>query len=149
MFCAKNSLLFARISTPAPSVLGSVADPGCLSPNPAFYPSRISDPGSRIQKQQQKRGVKKNLLSYLFCSHEFHKIENYFIFEMPKKKFWASFQRIIEIFTQKFATKLSKIWVRDPESEIRDLEKPIPDPGSESRGQKGIGSRIRIRNTGP
>jgi hypothetical protein len=29
---------------------------------------------------------------------------------------------------------------------IRDPEKPIPDPGS--RGQKGIGSRIRIRNTG-
>ncbi len=33
------------------------------------------------------------------------------------------------------------IW--DPGSEIRD--KPIPDPGS--RGQKGTGSRIRIRNT--
>jgi hypothetical protein len=30
-------------------------------------------------------------------------------------------------------------------SEIRDLEKPVPDPGS--RGQKGTGSRIRIRNT--
>ncbi len=31
----------------------SVADPGCLSriPDPDFYPSRISDPGSRIQKQ--------------------------------------------------------------------------------------------------
>jgi len=34
----------------------SVADPGCLSriPDPNFYPSRIPDPGSRIQKQQQK-----------------------------------------------------------------------------------------------
>jgi hypothetical protein len=36
-------------------------------------------------------------------------------------------------------------------SGIRDLgsgiwKKPIPDPG-ESRGQKGTGSRIRIRNT--
>jgi hypothetical protein len=31
---------------------------------------------------------------------------------------------------------------------IRDLEKkPIPDPGSGSRGQKGTGSRIRIRKT--
>jgi hypothetical protein len=30
-------------------------------------------------------------------------------------------------------------------SEIRDPEKPIPDPGS--RGQKDTGSRIRIRNT--
>ena len=45
----------------------SVADPGCLSriPDPDFYPSRIPDLGSRIQKQQQKRGVKKKLLSYL------------------------------------------------------------------------------------
>jgi hypothetical protein len=40
---------------------------------------------------------------------------------------------------------------RDPRSGIRDpgsgiRKKPIPDPGS--RGQKGTGSRIRIRNTG-
>ncbi len=33
----------------------------------------------------------------------------------------------------------------NPGSEIRDPEKPIPDRGS--RGQKGTGSRIRIRNT--
>jgi hypothetical protein len=33
--------------------------------------------------------------------------------------------------------------IRDPGSGIR--KKPIPDPGS--RGQKGTGSRIRIRNT--
>ncbi len=33
--------------------------------------------------------------------------------------------------------------VLDPGSEIR--KKPFPDPGS--RGQKGTGSRIRIRNT--
>jgi hypothetical protein len=39
---------------------------------------------------------------------------------------------------------LSNIWVWDPGSGIR--KKPIPDPGS--RGQKGTGSRIRIRNTG-
>ncbi len=33
--------------------------------------------------------------------------------------------------------------ILDPRSGIR--KKPIPDPGS--RGQKGTGSRIRIRNT--
>jgi hypothetical protein len=33
----------------------------------------------------------------------------------------------------------------DMVSGIRDRKKPIPDPGS--RGQKGTGSRIRIRNT--
>jgi hypothetical protein len=68
---------------------------------------------------------------------------NYFIFEMLKKKTWANFQRIIELFTQKIVSKLSKIWVWDPRSGIR--KKSIPDPGS--RGQKGTGSRIRIRNT--
>ncbi len=75
---------------------------------------------------------------------------------MLKKKMWANFHRIIELFTQKIVIKLSKIWVwdpgsgiRDPGSEIRDprsgiRKKPIPDP----RGRKGTGSRIRIRNTG-
>jgi hypothetical protein len=36
---------------------------------------------------------------------------------MLKKKSWASFQRIIELFTQKFVTKLSKIWIWDRGSE--------------------------------
>jgi hypothetical protein len=62
---------------------------------------------------------------------------------MPKKKIWANFQKIIELFIQKIVTKLLKIWVWDPGSEIQ--EKPFPDPGS--RGQKGTGSRILIRNT--
>jgi hypothetical protein len=68
---------------------------------------------------------------------------------MLKKNIWANFQRIIELFTEKIVSKLSKIWVWDPGSEIRDPEKIYsghPDPGS--RGQKGTGSRIRIRNTG-
>jgi hypothetical protein len=49
---------------------------------------------------------------------------------MPKKKIWANlnFQRIIEVFTQKIITKLSKIRVWDPRFGIRG--KPIPDPGS-------------------
>jgi hypothetical protein len=58
---------------------------------------------------------------------------------MLKKKMWANFQRIIELFTQNIVTKLPKIWVSDPGSGIR--KKPIPDPGSS--GQKGTGSRIR------
>jgi 2-oxoglutarate dehydrogenase complex dehydrogenase (E1) component-like enzyme len=41
-------------------VFPSVADPGCLSRNLIF-----THPGSRIQKQQQKRGVKK------ICCHIF------------------------------------------------------------------------------
>jgi hypothetical protein len=59
------------------------------------YPgSRIlifTHPGSRIPERGEKNFV--------------------IIFEMLKNKIWASFQRIIERFTQKFVTKLSKIWV--------------------------------------
>jgi hypothetical protein len=41
---------------------------------------------------------------------------------VQKKKIWANFQRIIDLITQKIVTKLSKIWVRDPGSKIRDPE---------------------------
>ncbi len=40
---------------------GSVADPGCLSRILIF-----THPGSRIQKQEEKRGVKKIFLSNIF-----------------------------------------------------------------------------------
>jgi hypothetical protein len=39
---------------------------------------------------------------------------------MLKKKIWTNFQRIIELFTPKTATKVSNIWVWGPGSEIRD-----------------------------
>jgi hypothetical protein len=39
-------------------------------------------------------------------------------------KIGSNFQRIIELFTQKIGTKLSKIWDWDPGSGL----KPIPDP---------------------
>jgi hypothetical protein len=79
------------------------------------------------------------------CSHKFHKIANYFSFEVVKRKIWANFQRIMELFTQKIVTKLSKIWIWDPGSGIRDPGSGknlfrIPDPGP--RGQKGTVSRI-------
>jgi hypothetical protein len=63
------------------SIVPSVADPGCLSRILIF-----THPGSRIQKQHQKRGVKKISCHTFYCSHKYHKIENYLIFEMPKKK---------------------------------------------------------------
>jgi hypothetical protein len=59
---------------------------------------------------------------------------------MLKKKVWANFQRIIELFTQKLSLCSQKYGFG-----IRDRKKPIPDPGF--TGQKGTGSRIRIRNT--
>jgi hypothetical protein len=39
---------------------------GMFIPDPDFYPIRNPNLGSRIQKQQQKSGVKNNLLSNLF-----------------------------------------------------------------------------------
>jgi hypothetical protein len=48
---------------------------------------------------------------------------------------------------QKIVTQLSEICVGEPEKEILDPEKNIPDSGPGSWGQKSTGSRIRIRNT--
>jgi hypothetical protein len=87
-------------------------------PDPDFYPFRITDLGSRIQKQQQKRGVNKNFFFIIpFCvATNIKNIEHYQYFGFG---------------------------IRDPRSRIR--KNPIPDPGS--RSQKGTGSWIRIRNT--
>ncbi len=65
---------------------------------------------------------------------------------IPDPGFYPSrISGIVELFTQKLSLSSQKygFWIWDPRSGIR--EKPIPDPGS--RGQKGTGSRIRIRNT--
>ncbi len=108
------------------------------------YPgSRISDPGSK--NSNKREGWKKIWYHTFLCSHKFHKkiIVHYFSFEVLKKKIWANFQRIIELFARKIVTKLSKVWVWDPGSGIRDqgsgknLSTDLsPDP-----------IRNRIRNT--
>jgi exonuclease V gamma subunit len=75
----------------------------------------FTHPGSRIlnlgfKKQQQQRGAKKKFVAIpFFVATNFTKL-NYFIFEMRKKKNWANFQRIIELFTQNIVTRVSKIW---------------------------------------
>jgi hypothetical protein len=53
-----------------------------------------------------------------------------------KKKIWANFQRIIKFLPKKNGTKLSKIWVWHPGSEIRD-------PRSGIRKKTYSGSRIQ------
>jgi hypothetical protein len=55
-----------------------------------------------------------------------------------KKKIWANFQRIIELFTQKIVFKFSKIWAWDSRSGIQT--KPIPDPGVKKAPDSGSGS---------
>jgi hypothetical protein len=100
-------------------------------PDPDFYSSRIPDPKTATKERDEKKFVVINF----FCRHKFHKIKNYFTSEMLKK-IWGNFQRILELFTHKIATKLSKIWVWG--SEIRKKTytgsdhgvKKAPDPGS-------------------
>ncbi len=96
--------------------------------------SRISDPGSKNSNKRQ--GWKKICCHNFLCSHKFHKIANYCSFEVLKKKIWANFQRIIELFTQKIVTKLSKLWIWDPEKNLFRIPVPgvkkAPDPGSGS-----------------
>jgi hypothetical protein len=57
---------------------------------------------------------------------------------MRKKKIWANFQRIMELFTQKIVTMLSKIWVWDTGSG-KNLFR-IPDPGVKKAPDPGSGS---------
>jgi hypothetical protein len=57
---------------------------------------------------------------------------------MLKKKNWGTYQRIVELFTQKIVTKLSKIWVWDPGSGLNLFR--IPDPGVKKAPDLGSGS---------
>jgi len=52
------------------------------------------------------KNVRWQLKINFLCSHKFHKIAHYFSFDVLKKKIWANFQRIIELFTQKIVNKL-------------------------------------------
>jgi hypothetical protein len=106
----------------------SVADPGCLSRILIFTHS-----GSRIQKlknSNKREGWKKLVVKLFFCSHKFHEIENYFIFKCWRKKFGPVFKELKNILPQNLSLSSTKYGVG-----IRK-KKPIPDPGSGSRGQK-------------
>jgi hypothetical protein len=61
---------------------------------------------------------------------------------MLKKKIWANFQRILELFTKKIVTLLSKIWVWDPGSG-KNLFR-TPDPGIKKAPDPGSGSAALI-----
>jgi hypothetical protein len=102
-------------------------------PDPDFYPSRIPDP-----KTATKERGEIFFFHTFFCSHKFHKIEYYYIFDMLKKQIWPNFTRIIKVFTQKIVTKLSEVWVWDPGSG-KNLFR-IPDPGVKKASDPGSGS---------
>jgi hypothetical protein len=82
----------------------------------------------------------KKLLSYLFWRQKLYKIELFYFLNVEEKNL-GQFSKHNITFYPKILYRGSEI--RDPRSGIR--KKPIPDP--RSRGQKGTGSRIWIRNT--
>ncbi len=105
-------------------------------PDPNFYPSRIPDLGSRIQKQQWKTFVKKKFVILpFFWVINFTK-PNYFIFEMLKKKNLGQFSKKYKTFYPKKLSLSSQKYgfgIRDPRSGIRDPAKTYsgsPIPGS-------------------
>jgi hypothetical protein len=78
----------------------------------------IPDLGSRNpDPTRTKKGEGKFFLSYLFCSHEFHKIENYFIFEKVGTR---KFEPIDKEFNQKLlsymglGSGIQKTLITDP-----------------------------------
>ncbi len=109
-----------------------------------------SDP---VSKNNNKRVGEKNLLSYLFCSQKYHKIENYFCFEQIQKFFWGqwsnnwSSKNYITFYLKNchYALKTTGLGSgnRDPGSR-KNLSR-IRIPGSKKAQDPGC--RIRIRNT--
>ncbi len=83
--------------------------------------SQISDPGSK--NSYKREGWKKLVVTLFFVATNFTKYKIILFLNCWRKNFWAKFKRIIELFTQKAVTKLSKIWVWDSRSGIRDPEK--------------------------
>jgi hypothetical protein len=110
-----------------------------LIPDPGSWFLPIPDPGSKNNNKSER--WKKIWCHTFLCSHKFHKIVHYFSFEMLKKKNLGQFSKNYRTFYPKNCHQTLKSMYLG--SGIR--KKPIPDPGS--RGQKGTGSRIRIRNT--
>jgi hypothetical protein len=85
------------------------------------YPgSRIrifSHPGSRIQKQQQKRGVKKIFVIPFFVTTNFTKLKIILVLKCWRKKFGPIFKELWNFLPKKFSLSSQKydFGIRDPE----------------------------------
>ncbi len=97
--------------------------------DPDFYPSQIPD----------------LWLSYSFVATNIKKFVNSFIFEQVKKFFSQNTKKHV-IETQTIPKKLLLSYQRYGFG-IQDPESGKTYSGSRIQGQKGSGSRIRIRNT--
>jgi hypothetical protein len=114
--------LYKKLDTPEKNDVSlSVADPGFFyisDPRSWFLPT--PDLGSRIPDPKtatKERGEKKIVVTF-FVAKNFTKL-NIILFLKCWRKKWANFHRIIEVFTPKIVTKLSKIRVWDLRSGIR------------------------------
>ncbi len=97
--------------------------------------SRISEP-----KTATKEKVKKLWCHIFFVATNFTKLK-IILFEMLKKKIWANFGRIIELFTQKLSLSSQKYSM--------SLVSGIQDPGSGKNIFRNQGSkRHRIPDSG-
>ncbi len=101
-------------------------------PGSWFYPSRISDPGSRIQKQQQKTGVKKSFLSIkpFFVATNFAKLNIILFLICWRKKFCPILQELLKFLPKKLSPCPPKngFGIRDPGSGKNLFRIPDPDP---------------------
>ncbi len=117
---------------------------GMFIPDPGswFSPSRIPDP----KIATKERGGKNFVIKLFSVATFFTKLNIILFLKCWRKKFGPNFKELLKFLPKKLSLSSQKygFGIRDPRSGIR--KKPIPDPGS--RGQKGTGSRIRIRNTG-
>jgi hypothetical protein len=85
-------------------------------PDPDFYPP---DPGSRIPDPAAKRKEegKKFVFLPFFCSHKFHKIPNYLIFEQIQKKFEPFNEELCYFLPEELSLSSRKygLWILCPE----------------------------------
>ncbi len=101
----------------------------------------IPDLGSQIQKQQQKRGLKKFVVIPFFVATNFTKLNIILFLKCWRKKIRANFQRKDDwSFSPKIVTKLSKRWVWDPGSG-KNLFR-IPNPGVKKAPDPGSGTLV-------
>ncbi len=127
----RKECIYSRCIDAKRYVTSSVGDPVCLSWILIFI-----HPGSN---QGNKRGGEKNWCPTFFAATNITKL---------KTILFLNRYSVIVFLTQKIVTKLSKIWVGDPGYEIRDPEKPIPDPRGQKAPDLGSGSATLPLRTG-
>ena len=118
-------------------------------PDPDFYPSQIPDP----KTVTKVRGEKKVGITLFFVVTNFRKLNFMLFLKRLRKNFGPIFKELLKFLPKKFSicSQIFRFGIRDPRSGIGDPGSGknlfrFPDP--RSMGQKGTGSRIRIRNTG-